>query len=86
MLVATKAIPKGTTGADIAARQLYRSTPVAATQVTPGAISDAAQLAGRQTATTILAGQQLTTQDLSAQVRIVDGLAPDQRADLAHDR
>ncbi|HET9102806.1 MAG TPA: RcpC/CpaB family pilus assembly protein [Solirubrobacteraceae bacterium] len=80
VLVATSQIAKGTPGDEIASRGLYRSTPVAASQVSAGAISDASALAGRQTTTTILAGQQLTSQDLSSQPRLIDGLAPDQRA------
>ena len=80
VLVATAEIPKGVSGDQIAAQTLYRSVPVAASQVSAGAIADASELAGRQTTTAILAGQQLTTADLSPQVRIVNSLAPDQRA------
>lgn len=80
VLVATGQIPQGTSGATIVSEKLYSSTPVAATQVTPGALSDASALAGATAQTTILPGQQLTTADFMAATGVPGVLAPGQRA------
>lgn len=80
VLVATGQIAQGTSGATIVSEKLYRSTPVAATQVTPGALSDASALAGATAQTTILPGQQLTTADFTAATGVPGVLAPGQRA------
>ena len=80
VLVASTEIAKGTTGAQIAAEKLYRSTPVIASQVTPGAISNAAQLGSQTAVSAILPGQQLTATDFSTLAGIGLTLKPDQRA------
>lgn len=80
VLVASGTIPQGTAGATIASEKLYTATPVAASQVTPGAISDASVLAGETANTTILPGQQLTTTDFSGLTSVSETLAPNQRA------
>lgn len=80
VLVATAEIPQGTAGNTVASEKLYTSTPVAATQVTPGAISDASALAGETAHATILPGQQLTVADFTAQTGVAGVLAPGQRA------
>jgi Flp pilus assembly protein CpaB len=80
VLVSTGEIHKGTTGQQIAAEQLYKSTPVVSTQVAPGALSDAASLAGETAATDILPGQQLVTSDFTALVGLDQTLAANQRA------
>ena len=79
-LVATGAIAKGTSGDLIAARRLYKSTPFTATQLSPGAIANAAQLAGVTAHTNILPGQQLTTADFSSLTGVDETLSPGQRA------
>ncbi|MHB1571902.1 MAG: Flp pilus assembly protein CpaB [Solirubrobacteraceae bacterium] len=80
VLVSTGEIAKGTTGATMAAEKLYRSTPVAASQITPGALSDAAALSNATAQTTILPGQQLTTADFMASGDVATTLLPGQRA------
>jgi Flp pilus assembly protein CpaB len=80
VLVATAQIAQGTAGNVISARGLYKSTPIAATQVQPGAVSDASVLAGKVAMTNIVAGQQLTTADFSGPVGVTGLLTPDQRA------
>ena len=80
VLVATGNIPKGTAGSTIAARGLFRAMPVVATQLTPGAISDASLLAGKVVATKVLPGQQLTLADFTGVAGVTGLLAPDQRA------
>jgi pilus assembly protein CpaB len=80
VLVSTGEIHKGTTGQEIAARHLYKSTPVAATQVALGALSDAAAIAGQTARADILPGQQLTAADFSALVGLDQTLAANQRA------
>ncbi|HLH65639.1 MAG TPA: Flp pilus assembly protein CpaB [Solirubrobacteraceae bacterium] len=80
VLVATSEIPKGTTGATMAAEKLYAVTPVTASQITPGAISDAAALANATAQTTILPGQQLTAADFAAAGDVASTLLPNQRA------
>jgi pilus assembly protein CpaB len=80
VLVATAQIPQGTAGNVVAARGLYKSTPIVATQLQPGAVSDAATLAGKVATTNILPGQQLTQTDFSAPTGVIGLLTPDQRA------
>jgi Flp pilus assembly protein CpaB len=80
VLVSTGEIQKGTTGAQVAAQQLYKSMPIASTQVTPGALTDAGPLAGETARVDILPGQQLTAADFSALTSLNETLAKDQRA------
>jgi pilus assembly protein CpaB len=83
VLVATGEIQQGTPGDLVASEKLYKSTPVAATQLTPGAISDASELQGKITETAILPGQQLTTTDFAATQGVTGVtalLSPHQRA------
>jgi Flp pilus assembly protein CpaB len=80
VLVATGAIPKGTAWPLVAAGNLYKSTPIIATQLAPGAVSNSSSLAGTVAQSDILPGQQITTADFSAVVSAVSVLAPNQRA------
>jgi Flp pilus assembly protein CpaB len=80
VLVASGEISKGTSWQTIASEGLYKSAPVVATQVSPGAISDAGQLVGDTAAVNILPGQQLTTNDFSTTVGVSGTLAPSERA------
>ncbi len=80
VLVATGSIPRGTAGSAIAARGLYKAMPVVATQLAPGAISDASLLAGKTVATDVLPGQQLTLADFTSATGVTGLLTPDQRA------
>jgi Flp pilus assembly protein CpaB len=79
-LVATAQIPKGTSGDVVAARSLYKSTPIVAAQLQPGAISDASLLAGKVASTDILPGQQLTVADFAGVSGVTGLLTPSQRA------
>jgi Flp pilus assembly protein CpaB len=80
VLVSTGEIQKGTSGETIAARKLFKSTPIVSTQVTAGALSDSASLAGTVAHTDILPGQQLTAADFTAVTGVVGQLGPNQRA------
>lgn len=80
VLVATAEIRKGMTGQEVASEHLYKSTPVVASQVTPGAISDAGALAGEAASTDILPGQELTTTEFAAAAGVTGVLSPGQRA------
>jgi Flp pilus assembly protein CpaB len=80
VLVATSGIPKGTSGQTVASERLYKLAPVAVSQVTPGAISDAGAIANETTAIDILPGQQLTTADFTGVTEVAATLTPDQRA------
>jgi Flp pilus assembly protein CpaB len=80
VLVATGEIAKGTVGSQIAAKGLYKPTPVATTSVTPGALTDAAQLSTATASSDILPGQQLTSADFSTIVNVGEVLKPNQRA------
>jgi Flp pilus assembly protein CpaB len=80
VLVATASIPKGTSGSVVAAHNLYKSTPIVASQLAPGAISDASQLTGKVAAADILPGQQLTLADFAGVTGVAGLLTPDQRA------
>jgi pilus assembly protein CpaB len=80
VLVATGPIPEGTAGNVVAARGLYKSTPIVATQLQPGAVSDASVLGGKVATTNILPGQQLTVADFAGATGVTGLLTPDQRA------
>jgi Flp pilus assembly protein CpaB len=80
VLVSSGEIHKGTTGQEIAAQHLYKSTPVVSTQIAPGALNDAASLAGQTARVDILPGQQLVTSDFSVLVGLDQTLAKNQRA------
>lgn len=80
VLVATRQIAKGTSSAVLASGGLYRATPIVATQLAPGAISDASMLSGKVAAVAILPGQQLTVADFTAVPGATTVLGPDQRA------
>jgi pilus assembly protein CpaB len=81
VLVATTEIQKGTAAATVAAQRLYRVTPVLASQVSPGAIINAASLVGQVTVGTILPGQQLTAADFTTgPIGIAAQLSPTERA------
>jgi len=80
VLVSTGEIQKGTSGQNVAADHLYRSTPVLASQVQPGAISDAGALAGETAQADILPGQQLTSADFAPVAGVASVLAPGDRA------
>jgi Flp pilus assembly protein CpaB len=80
VLVATKQIAKGTSASTIATAGEYRAMPIVATQLAPGAVSDASVLSGKVAAATILPGQQLTVADFEAVPAVTGALAPYQRA------
>jgi Flp pilus assembly protein CpaB len=80
VLIATGEIQKGTTGDQIASEQLYKATPVVATQLQADAIGDASELQGKIAASDILPGQQLTTADFTTTLGAGSLLAPNQRA------
>jgi pilus assembly protein CpaB len=66
VLVATSLIPKGTTGTDIATKQLFQAQSIRESQLRTGAISDTASLRGMVAKTDILPRQQLTTEDFTS--------------------
>jgi pilus assembly protein CpaB len=80
VLVATGEIKKGTTGEEIAKQHLYKSTPVISSQLTSGAMANAASLASEVAQTDILPGQQLTNSQFSSSAGPPALLAPGQRA------
>ena len=82
VLVASKEIHQGTAGALIGSQQLYKVTPTLATQVSPGAITNAASLAGKVAASNIYAGAQLTAADftVAGSGSLVNALTPTERA------
>jgi Flp pilus assembly protein CpaB len=80
VLVATGAIPKGTTGDEVASEKLYKSTPIVAGQLSAGAISNATQLDGTVAQADILPGAQLTQADFTTTLSAAALLAPNQRA------
>lgn len=80
VLVASRPIEKGTSGASLAAQQLYSTAKVAEKRLSPGALSDAAALSGKVAVTNILPGQQLTAADFALAAGAGSQLAADQRA------
>ena len=80
VLIATGEIHKGTSGEEIAAQNLFKSTPVISTQVAAGALSDSAVLKGSVAVSDILPGQQLTAAEFTTVAGVVGQLGPNQRA------
>jgi Flp pilus assembly protein CpaB len=82
VLVASGPIQKGSTYAEIEAAGLVKSTPVLATKLAPGAVTNASTLVGRDAATNIVGGQQLTQADFASASNLGVGvqLAHNQRA------
>ncbi|HEY4347310.1 MAG TPA: Flp pilus assembly protein CpaB [Gaiellaceae bacterium] len=67
VLVATKLIPRGTSGTTIASQGLYQATTVQKDQVKILAIADPAAIDGRIAAADIFPGQQLTQDDFTTE-------------------
>jgi Flp pilus assembly protein CpaB len=80
VLVSSGVIKKGTSGQQIAAQRLYKTTPVVSTQVVPGALSDAGAIVGQTAAVDILPGQQLTAADFSRLAGLDQTLTKNERA------
>ncbi len=80
VLISTGEIQTGTLGAAVAAKGLFKTSPILATQVSAGAITDAGYLQGKVAASNILPGQQLTTADFITPPGVLGQLYPEQRA------
>jgi Flp pilus assembly protein CpaB len=65
VLVAKRLIPKGTSGAALASKDLFDATTIPKGQLKVGAISDSALLRGTVAATDIYPAQQLTASDFT---------------------
>lgn len=63
VLVADRFIPRGTAGTEVATERLFRPASVPDQELLPGAITDAAAIAGKVAARPILPGQQITAAD-----------------------
>src|SRR4051812_9697345 len=66
VLVARSLVPKGTPGAVVASRHLYKEVKVRKSQVKPGAISDPAAIAQRVATQDVYPGQPLTAKAFAA--------------------
>src|SRR5262245_32012951 len=66
VLVATSVIPKGTSGTDIATKELFQAQSIRERQLRTGAISDTSSRRGMVAKTDILPRQQLTESDFTA--------------------
>jgi Flp pilus assembly protein CpaB len=83
VLVSTAEIHAGTSADVLASHSLYKVVPVLASQVSPGAITNAGALVGKVAASTILPGEQLTANDFTTrtiQTGATAVLAPTERA------
>jgi Flp pilus assembly protein CpaB len=65
VLVARNLIEKGTSGNDVASKQLYQAAEIAKDEVKAGAMTDSSALRGTVAAADIYPGQQLTTTDFT---------------------
>jgi len=80
VLVAKRAIPKGTSGVVIASTSLYSATTVAQSRLVDGAYSDPASLQGQVAVRDIYAGSQLTAGDFApASSNLATSLTPHER-------
>jgi pilus assembly protein CpaB len=91
VLVATRTIPRGTSGTVIAEEKLYHATAVEKSQLQNLAIADPTAISGRVTSTVIYPGEQLTDNDFTTvgAAGLVSQLTGNQRAisipvDAAH--
>jgi Flp pilus assembly protein CpaB len=66
VLVADRLIPRGTSGAEVVMQKLFKPTAVAEENIRPGAVTQAAQIAGNVAVRDVLPGQQITTADFAA--------------------
>jgi Flp pilus assembly protein CpaB len=67
VLVATKDIPAGTSGAEVAKQHLLRSISVSRTAVVPGAISNGSELTNLVSTQTTYAGEQVSARRFASQ-------------------
>jgi pilus assembly protein CpaB len=67
VLVATKDIPAGTSGAEVAKQNLLRSISVTRTAVVPGAISNGSELTNLVATQTTFAGEQVSSRRFASQ-------------------
>jgi Flp pilus assembly protein CpaB len=89
VFVATREIFRNTPGSVVAGQDMFNTVSIPSTQVSPGAIVDAAALRGRVAARDIYPGEQLTAADFTANGGMAAQLAPSERAvtltlDTAH--
>lgn len=80
VLVATRLIPKGTSGTAIATGGYFQDQSFPQKQVTQGAVANTAVISGEVTVRDILPGSQLTAADFAPATGIAASLAPNQRA------
>lgn len=80
VLVANGLIQRGTSGTALAASGLYTPTTMIEKHITPGAISDAAELQGKVAVSDILPGQQLTLADFGPATGFSAQLPSNERA------
>jgi Flp pilus assembly protein CpaB len=67
VLVARNLIEKGTSGNEVASKQLYQASEIAKDEIKPGAFTDSSALRDTVAATDVYPGQQLTSSDFTAQ-------------------
>jgi Flp pilus assembly protein CpaB len=67
VLVARNLIEKGTSGNEVASKQLYQASEIAKDEIKPGAFTDSSALRDTVAATDVYPGQQLTSTDFTAQ-------------------
>jgi Flp pilus assembly protein CpaB len=81
VLVATRAIEKGTSGDQIGVEQYFKPTSILAKQVSAGAFASSAALHGKIAVVNLYPGEQLTAADFTAAGgELVSKLAASQRA------
>ena len=80
VLVATRLIPKGTSGTAIATGGSFASQSLLKKQVVSGAMADTSAIAGKVAVRDILPGEQLTADEFSSASGVAAELAPSQRA------
>jgi Flp pilus assembly protein CpaB len=66
VLTADRLIPRGTAAGEVIANKLFKPTAVAQENVRPGAVTQAAQIAGTVSVRDVLPGEQITVADFAA--------------------
>jgi Flp pilus assembly protein CpaB len=66
VLTADRLIPRGTAGNEVISGKLFRPTAIAADNIQPGAVTQAADIQGKVAVRDVLPGEQITAADFAA--------------------
>ncbi len=71
VLTADRLIPRGTAAGEVITQKMFKSAAVAEEQIQTGAVTQAAQIAGKVAVRDVLPGQQITVADFAADADLI---------------